>query len=75
MSAIEVIRGCADTARTNLISFSQEHINYKPFYEHPAEPGKEQPTEVKYGIPPESHRLSQKNGTDKAQQINQGDGE
>lgn len=50
---LKSISGVSDTARNNIIAFSREHLNFLPFYEHPAYPGKDQPDEVKMGVPPE----------------------
>jgi hypothetical protein len=50
---VRAITGIADAARSQTIAYSREHLNFTPFYEHPAYPGKEQPDEVKMGKPPE----------------------
>lgn len=50
---VRVITGVADAARSEIIAYSREHLNFIPFYEHPAYPGKDQPDEVKMGKPPE----------------------
>lgn len=52
-SPLNYISGVSDSARTAIISFSREHLGFIPFYEHPAEPGKEQPPEVVFGKPPD----------------------
>src|SRR5712691_11689875 len=56
--AVEVIRGCADAARLNLVSYAREHLRFVPFYEHPSAPGVAQPAEVRDGMAPELHRAN-----------------
>jgi hypothetical protein len=62
INAIEVIRGCADAARTHLISYSREHLKYIPYYEHPAAPDKPQAQEIMDGMTPELYRRNLKRG-------------
>lgn len=50
---IALITGISDVVRTSIISFGREHLDFVPFYEHPAEPGKAQPAYVMYGYPPD----------------------
>lgn len=58
-----VIRGIVDTARNSIIAYSREHLDFVPFYEHPAYPGKEAPEAVKLGKPPEELLRHEQNGT------------
>ena len=53
VSEMSKIEGIADSARHHLIAYGREHLNFIPFFEHPAFPGEEQPNEVKLGTPPE----------------------
>jgi hypothetical protein len=53
---LEVIRGCADTARTHLIAHGRETLGIVPFYEHPAFPGIEQREDVVLGATPDEVR-------------------
>ena len=53
MASMERITGIADAARTNIISYSREVLNYNLYYEHPAFPGRKMSDEVTLGKPPE----------------------
>lgn len=63
--ALERITGTSDAARTTIIAYSRETMDFIPFYEHPAFPGEEMPNEVKFGTPPE---YANKCGANKEQQ-------
>ena len=52
-SQVSIIQGVADTARNAIIAYSREHLDYLPYYEHPAYPGKEVDDQVRFGLPPE----------------------
>lgn len=52
---LDYIRGISDAARSSLIAFSREHLGFLPKFEHPAEPGKEQPKNVIYGQAPDKN--------------------
>lgn len=61
---VSIIRGVLDTARSTIIAYSREHLDFIPFYEHPAYPGIEVPNAVKFGKPLDEEVLKHKqNGT------------
>lgn len=49
LKAMENIRGIADAARSSIISYSREVLNFVPEYEHPAFPGKKMSEQVMLG--------------------------
>ena len=57
---VEIIGGVSDAARTQLLAFAKEELNYVPDYEHPSYPGQKMPDEVKVGANPFNLKSSTK---------------
>lgn len=54
MIELGAIRGVTDASRTGIITYSRENLDFIPYYEHPAYPGRRDFTDdVLMGIPPD----------------------
>ena len=54
LAEVNIIRGIADSARTNILSYSEQHLKFKPCYVHPS--GDPVPNGVKHGKTPQQYK-------------------